>query len=121
MVAIPAGQRIDSGDGASTSCSASELAETGTTATEAESSLRPRRQVTNPSSSEEEEEEMVLRRRFHVLIANLEAQVFGDGAPDALTSAGDAPSLPFVPASTSPAAVVIVGTSTPATSPSVGA
>ncbi|XXG62273.1 hypothetical protein AAC387_Pa05g0663 [Persea americana] len=72
-VAIPAGQRIDFGDWASTSCSTSKPAETSTVTAEAETSSRPSRRVTNPFSSKEEEEEMVLRRRLHVPIADLEA------------------------------------------------
>ncbi|KAJ8617685.1 hypothetical protein MRB53_013871 [Persea americana] len=87
-VAIPAGQQ------------------TNTTAAEAETSSWSRRQVANPSSSKEEEEEMVLRCRSRVPIADLVAQVFRDRAADALTSASNASSLPLVPASTSPVAVV---------------
>ena len=56
MVVIPAGQRIDSGDGASISCSASELAETSATAAEAETSSWLGRLVIESLSSEEEEE-----------------------------------------------------------------
>ena len=117
-VAIPAWQRIDSGDEASASCSALEPAETSTAAAEAETSPRPWSPVIKSLSSEEEEDEMVLKRRLSVLVADLEAQVFGDRAPDALTSAGDAPALPLVHASTSPA---VIGTPSLAISPSAGA
>ena len=46
--------------------------------------------------------------------------MFRDRAPNALTSAGDAPALALVLVSTSPA-TVIVDTSTPPASPSAGA
>ncbi|KAJ8640081.1 hypothetical protein MRB53_016775 [Persea americana] len=88
MVAIPARQRIDSGDGASTSCFTSELAETSATAAEAETSSRLGRLVIESLSSEEEEEEKEMqRRRPRVMVANLAARVFGDRAPHALLPA----------------------------------
>ncbi|KAJ8619851.1 hypothetical protein MRB53_028380 [Persea americana] len=91
-----------------------ELAETSTAAAEAETSPRPRSPIIESLSSEEEEEEeeMVLKHRLCVPIADFEAQVFGDRAPDALTSAGDAPALALVHASTSPA-VIVCGTPSP--------
>lgn len=61
---------------------------------------------------------MLGRRRPRVVIEDLEAQVFGDRAPDAPQPTGDAPfssSAPVAPSSapTSPAAVIVSSSVTP--------
>ncbi|KAJ8621780.1 hypothetical protein MRB53_030309 [Persea americana] len=104
MVAIPARQLIGSGDGASTSCSASKPAETNAAATEAETSSRPGRPVIESSSSEEEEEEEEMqRRRPYLMIVDLSTRVFGDRAPCAPRPADVAPTIALGSVSTAAA------------------
>ena len=63
MVAIPVGQRIDSGDGATTSCSTSEPAEISAAAAGVKTSSRPGRINIESLSSEEEEVKEEMQRR----------------------------------------------------------
>eukprot|EP00268_Persea_americana_P025197 TRINITY_DN24554_c0_g1_i1.p1 TRINITY_DN24554_c0_g1~~TRINITY_DN24554_c0_g1_i1.p1 ORF type:complete len:233 (-),score=26.57 TRINITY_DN24554_c0_g1_i1:547-1245(-) len=114
-------QRVASGAEASTSWSDSETAEfAGTSAVEAETSSRSKRSrliVDSPSFSPSSEEGEMQRQRPLVVVAILEAQIFGGRAPRAPMPPGAA-SAP-TSASTS-SAVADASTSAPATSLSTG-
>ena len=118
-VAIAAGQRIDYGDRASTSCSTLEPAETRAAVAEAETSSRPRRPVIESMSSEEEEEEEMQRRRPRVMVADLATRVFGDRAPRVLLPADAAPAAALGSTSTTAAdATTPAAAPAPTSSPS---